>query len=299
MKAANDDQPMPDPLIRTPLEQVALRQRRLRFWCKLAACWIGAAFGGLLLFVLERQIGWASSLVLPLVAMIGIVAAVVVTIRHGARPPNWREIARRIEAAYPDLDGRLLTAVQQHGEPGVELNFLQQRLLQQALLHSHSHDWTVTTPRSRLLLAQTAHWLAVVLLTLVLWGLRNTGGTSLLARIPTSGLSVSPGDTSLERGSSLVVLARFGGTIPSTVDLVVGPVPGSGARVRLVRSLADPVFGGMVPDVASNFVYHVEYGGRRSEDFKVAVFEYPRLERADVELSFPEYTGQDPKRIPD
>src|SRR5262249_41941324 len=70
-------------------------------------------------------------------------------------------------------------------------------------------------------------------------------------------------------------------------------------RIPLVKSLADPVFGGSVPEVQSNIVYHVEYGGRRTRDYKVTVFEYPRLERSDVDLSFSEYTGQAPKRIQD
>src|SRR5438045_2086771 len=59
------------------------------------------------------------------------------------------------------------------------------------------------------------------------------------------------------------------------------------------------MFGGSVPEVASNLSYHVEYGSERTPDFKVSVFEYPRLERADADLAFPEYTGQAAKHIKD
>jgi len=57
------------------------------------------------------------------------------------------------------------------------------------------------------------------------------------------------------------------------------------------------MFGGSVPEVVSNFVYHVEYGAQRSRDFTVNVYEHPRLERADADISFPAYTALPHKRI--
>jgi hypothetical protein len=83
---------------------------------------------------------------------------------------------------------------------------------------------------------------------------------------------VTPGEVSIEKGSSLVVLARFG-TPPKEAELVITETSGTARRLPLTRSLADPVFGGSVPDVSSNFLYHVEYGGERTKDFAVKVFE--------------------------
>ena len=44
-------------------------------------------------------------------------------------------------------------------------------------------------------------------------------------------------------------------------------------------------------------VEQIDDGGERTRDFRVKVFEHPRLERANAGLTFPEYTGQPPKRI--
>src|SRR5882672_3237074 len=275
------------------LERVVSRQRRLALWAKLAACWAGAAILGLGISLLERSSGWASSLAMPIVAAIGILAAIIVLAKHGKVLPDWRDLARQIETRHPELEGRLLTAVQQPLDE-TQLNYLQQRLLEETLERGKRADWAEIIPRSRLRIAQAAHWLAIVFLGLVLWGLPITSGpTSLLGRITQSGITVSPGDALIERGNSLVVFARFGGALPPNVELVIG----SQQRVPLVKSLADPIFGGSVADVSSNFTYRVEYGTERTKDFKVTVFEYPRLERPDVELTFPEYTGQPPKRI--
>src|SRR6266571_688724 len=309
------------PLLKPPFERVASRRRQLQFWSKLATCWLAAALVGLALMGLQRQIGWTSSLALPVAALLGFAAALGVAFRHRRAEPDWHELARQIESRHADLQCRLLTAAQQHPKNGGELNYLQQRLLGEALAHNAQHDWAQTIPKSRVRTAQLAHWLALLWFGLVLFGLRSTGGHRLLARWTDSEISVTPGDTSLEHGSSLVVLARFNGPLPATVDLVVDSLPaatlshrmgegqGEGVnsvvdsipaatrRIPLVKSLADPMFGGSVPDVSSNLLYHVEYAGRRTRDFKVAVFEYPRLERADADLSFPDYTGQLPKRV--
>jgi hypothetical protein len=55
--------------------------------------------------------------------------------------------------------------------------------------------------------------------------------------------------------------------------------------------LADPVFGASIPEISEAGTYHIEYAGKKTRDFKVAVFEYPALVRADAEIRYPAYTG--------
>src|SRR6185295_12034362 len=113
----------------------------------------------------------------------------------------------------------------------------------------------------------------------------------------TRSVTVTPGDATVERGSGLVVLARFTGPVPTEATLVIGATPESSKRIPLARTLADPVFGGSIPEVGSNLVYHVEFGAEHTRDFKVTVFDYPALQRADAHLVYPEYTGLPEKRI--
>jgi hypothetical protein len=273
------------------------RERRLQLWSKLAVSWASAAALGAILILLERQSGWTSSLALPVIAAAGLIAAAIIWLRHGNRDPDWRELATRIEARYSELDGRLLTAVQQEIKPDTEPNYFQERLVREVLAHSARSDWADLIPKSRVAIARAAHLVALLLFASVLWHLRSTGGARFFARVVQNGVTVTPGDTTLEKGSSLVVVAKFDGALPSKVDLVIDGV--SNRRISLVKSLADPMFGGSVTEVASNLTYHVEYGSERTRDFKVGVFEYPRLERADADIALPEYTGQTPKHIKD
>jgi len=276
------------------LEEISGRQRQLRLWRRLSICWAVAACVGFAVIILERQSGWSSSLALPAVALAALVAAIRVTAKQRQIRADLRKVAGEIEACHPELDGRLLTAVQQQPKDGGGLNYLQQRLLDEVLRLSRQRDWSDAVPAARLGFAQLTHWAALALFVATLAGLRVPQGHGVFTRDYISSITVNPGDATLERGSTLVVLARFTGPLPAAVELVQGQQPGPVQRSPLAKSLADPVFGGAIPEVASNFQYHIEYAGRRTRDFHVTVFEYPRLESADAGLVFPDYTKQPP-----
>ena len=291
---------MTDSLLKARLSPVVRRQRRLQLLMRLAACWAAAAVIGLLLLLGQRLGGFGSPLFFPVLALAGLVASLFVAIRHGRTPPDLRAVARAIERRHPELHGLLLTVVQQEPDAAGQFTFLQQRVLQEAVEHSLGHRWPRAFPAWQLGGAHLAHLAMLLGFVAVLAGLRVPPDPKAPSRLKLAftGIEVTPGEVSLEKGSSLVVLARFG-TPPKEAELVITETSGTAHRLPLTRSLADPVFGGSVPEVSSNFLYHVEYGRERTRDFAVKVFEYPRLERADVDLTYPPYTGLPVKHIED
>src|SRR3982751_5128900 len=92
-------------LLRSALERIASRQRRLLFWCQFGASWAMAGLAGVVLLIIQRQVGWTSWLTLPIVALIGIGFALAAAVRHGRTKPDLRELARKIEARHPELEG--------------------------------------------------------------------------------------------------------------------------------------------------------------------------------------------------
>src|SRR4051794_11191765 len=133
-------------LLRSALERIANRQRRLLLWCQFGASWAMAGLAGVILLIIQRQAGWTSALTLPIVALLGIGLALAAAIRHRRSKPDLRELARKIEARHPDLEGRLLTAVQQQPKADGQLDYLQQRLVDEALLHNQRTDWGALVP---------------------------------------------------------------------------------------------------------------------------------------------------------
>ena len=286
--------------LKSRLDRAAGRARALTIWRTLAACWAGGALLAIVVAGVSRFTGGLPAFALPLVLVATGMTAVVLLLRRLVRRTDYRSLARRIERRHPELDGILITAVQRDAEAGKDPGYLEQRLLQEATARSQEQDWRDIVPRARLWSWVALNLAGLVMFTFALGGLRVT---PVLGEKPAwvsrEGVAVTPGDTAIEKGESLVVLARFSGALPPGVNLVVRASGAAPRTIPLVKSLADPVFGGSVTEVATDLVYHLEYRGERTREFKVTVFEHPRLERADVVLNYPEYTRLPPKRIED
>ncbi len=292
---------MNDAFLKTRLDRVARRQRWFALWRKLSACWAAAALVTVGVAWVQHALGQISPLTFPLVLAVTVSVSLGVALLHWIEKTDYRWLARQIERRHPELNGLLLTAVQQQSGGEQEQGYLQYRLLQEATARSQEQDWRDLVPFSRLFVGQIIHLFALTLFGFALGNLRVAapihGETPRW--VGADGVAVTPGDARVERGDSLVVLARFGGTLPPSVGLVVTQSGAAPRTIPLVKSLADPVFGGSVTEVDQDFAYHLTYRGQRTRDFKVTVYEHPRLVRSDVALTFPDYTKLPPKRIED
>jgi len=288
-------------LLHARLQRVARRQRRLRLWRRLAVYWAAAAVAVGTVFLLTRALGLSSPWLFPVLGGAALMGALGFAIRLLRTPADLGAAVAEIERQHPELEGLLLTASQvQPGDDG-RLNFLAERLLQEAAERSLRTDWSRSVPGSRFALAHLAQLAALTVLALALWAVRLpfTPGAPAIVATRTSGIEVTPGDSSLERGTSFVVLVRFGSDAPEAAELVLGTNSATARRIPLVRSLGDPVFGATVPDLNDSFSYHIAYAGKRTREYRISVFEYPRLERSDADLTYPAYTGLPPKHIDD
>lgn len=294
---------MNDDFLKSRLRRVIRRYQWLGLWRKLALCWGGAALLAMVLVAIQRSTGWSSPLTLPAIFATAFAVALGLALDHFRAKPDYRWIARRVEERYPELNGVLLTAIQTSLTPGAEIGYLQHRVLQDATAQSQRQDWRQIVPGGRLLGVQALHLVALFCFGYALVSLhlppRAPGASNEAVFVSADGVQVSPGDTSIERGESLVVLARFGALLPATVNVVLREDGVAARNIPLVKSLGDPVFGGSVREVSKNFTYQLEYRGLRTREFKVDVYEHPRLVRSDVDLKFPGYTQLAPKHIED
>lgn len=294
---------MIEPSLRSRLDPPLRRRRSVRRWSRLALGWSAAAILTALAWFFQQTLGWNSSLTLPAAALLGLILAIVIARVLPAPPPSPRSVAVDIERQFPQLDGALLTAVQQAGTPTQPLNFFQRQVIQKAIIHSRAHNWSAIVPTSRLLATHAVHLLALGAFLAALTVLRHPSPSPKLSSSlfrSTSGISVSPGNTELERGQPLVVLVQFPDSPPASAEIVLGLDAASERRLPLTRSLSDPVFGASIPDITQDTRYRIDYGnGQSTPSYSITVFEYPQLQRADVDLHFPEYTSLPHRRIED
>jgi hypothetical protein len=291
------------------LERVAQRFRSERLWGSLAVCWLLWAFAGWgagaaapRSWLVPFPIVWLPQAVA--VAALATAVVCVVWALRSARDPRW--VARRIEQKHPDLKTGLLAAVEEIGAaPHGQLGFLQSAVVREALHHRLAHNWNETVPTRTLRGAQLAHAVALLSLIVALVNLGVSARSQADAEATmTSGadvtdVQVEPGNTELERGTSLLVVARFKGAVPADASLVVENQGQAASRRGMARSLEDPAFAGRVESVESDLSYRVEFEGKSTETYHVRVFEYPELKRTDARLVFPQYTSLAPKTVED
>jgi hypothetical protein len=291
------------------LERVARRFRRERLFSSLAICWMVWALVGCGMKTSWFQEAAASiderwllgSLVAAAIVSGGLCVAWA---QRRARDPRW--VARRIEAKHPELKTGLLAAVEEIGAtPSGRLGFLQTAVIRAALDHRRKRDWNETVPTWTLRGAMVAHAAALVALLVVVIAIspfaRSDVGGSRSIRLARSGASVEidPGNIEIERGTSLLVVARFHRAVPAEASLVVQSKSQPESRRAMTRSLEDPTFAGRVESVETDLAYRVEHRSGSTETYQVKVFEYPELVRTDAKLVFPSYTSLEPKTVED
>ena len=293
------------------LDLVGRRYRRLRVWTSLMVVYLLAAIlGSGLLWASLRS---AQPLIwVPVILALGTVAVAAILGWYVSRQTKDRHwIAKQLEAAYPDLNARLLAAVEQEPELSMgRLGFLQESVIREALSHDRRNNWLSTAPVSRLLAVWATHLVAFASLACVLISLVHVSRSKAIAdsRLPrvyidagsnvAFDVTVDPGDVEWERGRSLLVLARFDRAVPPDATLVFQGDAGE-QQIDMSRSLEDPVFVARIPAVGENLTYRVRYAEQQSEAFQVTVFEYPELQRADARLVFPDYTSLEPRTVED
>src|SRR6266566_764386 len=167
---------MIEPFLKSQLEPVAKRQRQWRLQCRLASCWGAAAVAGLALIVLHRATGVSVSWAIPLLAGGTAISSLLIWKRTQSWQPDFRQIARQIEQHHPELHALLLTAVeQQPDEASGQFNYLQQRVIDEAISQNQKHQWIETISRRRLLALEWVQLVALIALVIALFGLRAPG----------------------------------------------------------------------------------------------------------------------------
>ncbi|MBA4020227.1 MAG: hypothetical protein C0483_23955 [Pirellula sp.] len=294
------------------VQSVVGRLRRRALVKSLALLWLGALAVFAIGFVVPP---WSSRFELAVfgLGLVTIASAVAMVVLR--RPIGLRATAQHIEQAYPDLETKLLAGLdQEQRAPFGRRGFLEEAVVQQARVHGLTHGmWLETVPRAELRRWSFAQW-AGLALVLVCFGLQ-------LARLPKVeqtiaaadepkpaevaaaekfAVDVEPGDVELERGTDLLVLARFAANAKMPREATLSVVDAAGSRrLPLSQSLSDPIFAGRVPEVRQDLKYRLGFGANETREFQVTVFDYPELDRADAEIEYPSYTNLPVRRIED
>lgn len=328
-----------DRTIHVGLERVARRFRSVRLAWLLSLLWacLAIVFSLIHRFAinsendLSRVAVTGADLQLPILGTVSlitlcwyaaIVLAIIVTFLCLQSYKNKQWTAIRIEEHHPDLKQRLLTVLdpnQTYSSP-----FLRKQLEAETVEHAQEHRWSNTVPSTRLITAWSVQLVALLLAFYAGAKVANSSNTRELmlgrgTKLPASDISsieILPGDVEIERGTDIVITARFPlASIPTDVwvESTASHLPPSNnlphrepslsfsppslatvnARINLQKSLSDPVFGGTVRRISQDLDYKVLADGFESALYKIKVFDFPQLVRADVEVHSPPYAKKE------
>jgi hypothetical protein len=291
--------------LRRRLRPIVNRRRRLHLAYLLSLCWIVASLVGIGLIIVSGYWGWKSSIANWALCISTVIATLYALYRSYRMQPDYKTVARHIERQNPDLKALLLAAIeQQPNQFDGQFGYLQDRVVGEAVRHATKHNWLQSISKKKLLLAELGGALALTLVITTLLQLFPSVPFLRVANLNLLGsygyqITVSPGDTDVEAGSPVVIMARFGRRVPSKATLVFGEAGKDFERIALTKNLEDPVFGGIIQQVNSNVLYYIEYASQRSRDYRISVYERPVLTRADAKIIFPSYTKLPEKVIKD
>ena len=284
--------------IRNKLEQIAKRFRSQVLAWLLIGLW--GVFLALLLGRLTQTgnalAGSFSWGLLVATAICGYFLFFIWT-RFGYR--DLGSVAQRIERRFPDIDQKLLTAIEPI-KPN-ESEFLRSKLIEETLLHAQSQHWDTVVPRWKLGTLWSLQWLLLGATIAASWML-HTKSTSVLNASDRSGIRgfewiVEPGNTQIEKGSDLLVSVRFSDDFSDDLLLIAESPSGESQSVSMQRSLRDPIASATIRKVKEPLRYRIESISKNSERFEVGVFEHPAVLQSDASIQSPTYAQQDDKTI--
>jgi len=290
---------MMEPRLQKQLGGLEAALRRTRRRRRFGGCWAAAATLCVLLFLLHGFTGWNSRLIWALPLAVAVLGAIIVWTTERRRPVDFPALVAALERAHPELRPLLSTAAEQQPDPeSGDFHFLQRRVINEVITHRQQRLWAGDIRRKlsfafALQIGAFVVFVAVLLITHVFTSGRHSPPWLAMK------VTVSPGNTNVERGAGLVISAQFSGRPPAEATLVMISASGKTKRIPLARHLADPIFAATLPEVTEAGLYRVEYANDKTADYKITVFDYPALARADAALEFPGYTGLTNRTIPD
>lgn len=280
------------------LKEISSDRRRALVHDRMVRVWAVLAIG-LAVYAAGSRLDWDAPWIVPALIAIGIIAWIAVKRSVSKVQISLLDIAREVESGDARLNSLLLAAYEEQQKAGPEgLSYLQERVVVEALEANRRSPWGQQYAERRFFKGlRHAGSFAVFILALTIAVLVGPRG-AILTRL-LGGVTVTPGSQVVERGTIFSVSAKFPDPAPAEARLVIYPKSGPVQTIAMERPLADPLFGATIPEVQNDFHYHVEYKGKKTADYEVTVFDYPRLNRADAKLKFPDFTGLTEKKIDD
>jgi hypothetical protein len=213
-----------------------------------------------------------------------------------------KRLAHYVDDHTPDLEQRLITSMDYWEKQGEKSpSRLVESLWHDTAVHVRDRNiQQVTTFRPAWYAAGTAIVL-ICILTVALWDSARFSGAARRVLWPWSlpavaidssaAFQIAPGDILIRRGSDVTVIARVEDAPSEKVFLYLQEQAADWKHIQMQAEDSSPEFMHYLSSVTTDTTYYVDIGTSRSRQFRIRVFDLPRIETIDVEYVYPAHTG--------
>ncbi len=299
------------------LRTVILRLQKLRILRLQTVCW--------LLFLVPAiavTLWLPSSLELfrpELPVLLSATILGTILSRLMTKTPTVNDAARLVEQTHPNLNDAVITAVQVSQRPGERPSVLAAMAIQDAERLARQDDWSHAVSGRTLAKWTLLSFLSFVVMVSSVMAASRYGRnlnsplieaaskTQKKPSIPITQLVIEPGDTEIERGSALTVVARFPGAVPTIAVLEFVEADQSARQLSMTETVDAGIFAARMEEISGDGTYHVSYAEVRessqsprfSPNFKVTTYVRPKLEQVDAVVTPPAWSGRAQESIED
>ena len=279
--------------VRDRLRRLAGRQLAARMAAGIAVIWLAA-------WMAERAGSRAAMSAAAAAAVAATASAIwcAWVVRRRRPVPDARRVARFVEERYPDLDDRLVTAIDREA-PGSGEDAFRARQLSDAdrAVAAVSPDEVVPDPALKRAALAAAGAAVGCVVAAVLWvqpGQRALQAIALHLFPDRYPLVVTPGDARVKPGEAFTIRAAAAAPLGEIVPQLHVRVGEDGRSVPM-RHEGNERYAWRFDSVPASFTYEVSAAGRRSERYSVTLLQQPRVRRIDLHYRFPAYTRLEPR----
>jgi hypothetical protein len=277
---------------------------------------VGMAGIAFLLFLLAASgMEWArfspaSILAGRVILLVALIAcALWFLVRPLRRQVTDEQVAMYLEEHEPTLQATLISAVEASREGKAQSAALVKKVVEQAIERCTAADAPRKVEQLPLRRYATALGVVGVVAILAVWFgpsfVRSAGaalfalsGADVKAAVPYR-ITVAPGTKQIHKGADQVITATLSGFDAEDVVVHSQRAPNAKWETAPLVPKDKGAYEGMIFDVAAPLEYYIEANGVKSEHYHLTVVELPYVEKMEMDLHYPAYTGMEPQKIED
>jgi hypothetical protein len=301
------------------LSSIIARLQKLRILRRQTGLWLMLLVPAIVVTMwLPPQVGYLG-VEFPVVlgtTLIGILLA-----RLLVKNPTRTEAARLIEKTDPEVNDAVITAVQVADRAGRRPSVLAAMAIQEADKLARHRDWSGVVPGRQMAAWTMLSFLSFVLMVSSVMAASRYGRdllkpSSIVERAesnteapatPVTELVIEPGNTEIELGSALTVVARFPGVSPAKSVLEFTDAKSVSRQLTMSETVDAGVFAARMEEITSDGTYRVLYSEAESQSatplispaFNVKTYVRPKLEQVDAVITPPAWAGRPQETIED